>query len=492
MGMPGHVRQGRPGRAGRRRPADPAGDGAHRRRHGGLSVATSTTSSTARPTGIAGQAATGRAGRGLRRARARDTAVRVYEGEVEHFTSAAVRGRRRPGRSPTAAAASPTPAPSTTDAVAEVLAEARDNAAFGTPDECAGLAEPDGVRRRRARPVARRAAGHCPTDDKVALAKELERLTLAADRRIRVDDGRLRRRRWPRAPWPPPPASRTSGRETGVLPVASARWPTTATRPRPASASRSGAQPGRPRPRQGGAATAADRATRAARRHQARQPAGHRRARPVRHRPVPRHPRLDAERRGRAEGPLAVRRPRRRGGGRAAPHAGRRPHQPARLHRHARSTARAWPPGATSLIDGGVLQQFVHRRYSGPPERHGLDRQRRPRRLQVHARRAAAWPCSLVPGTRSQAELIADVDDGVLIQMVQGLHSGVNPVSGDFSTGAEGLLIRGGAAGRAGAGVHHRLHPAADAEGRRRGRRRRRVAADERGRRAASSSATSP
>ena len=41
---------------------------------------------------------------------------------------------------------------------------------------------------------------------------------------------------------------------------------------------------------------------------------------------------------------------------------------------------------------------------------------------------------------RSQAELLAGVDDGVLIQTVQGLHSGVNPVSGDFSTGAEGLL----------------------------------------------------
>jgi PmbA protein len=54
---------------------------------------------------------------------------------------------------------------------------------------------------------------------------------------------------------------------------------------------------------------------------------------------------------------------------------------------------------------------------------------------------------SLGPGTRSQGELIADVDDGVLIQSVQGLHSGVNPVSGDFSTGASGLLIRGGALG---------------------------------------------
>jgi PmbA protein len=31
-----------------------------------------------------------------------------------------------------------------------------------------------------------------------------------------------------------------------------------------------------------------------------------------------------------------------------------------------------------------------------------------------------------------------------LVQSVTGLHSGVNLVSGDFSVGAEGLLVRGG------------------------------------------------
>jgi PmbA protein len=51
----------------------------------------------------------------------------------------------------------------------------------------------------------------------------------------------------------------------------------------------------------------------------------------------------------------------------------------------------------------------------------------------------------LKPGTRTQAEIVADVADGLLVQGVSGLHSGVNPVSGDFSTGAEGLRIREGA-----------------------------------------------
>ena len=50
----------------------------------------------------------------------------------------------------------------------------------------------------------------------------------------------------------------------------------------------------------------------------------------------------------------------------------------------------------------------------------------------------------LSPGTRTQTELISDIDDGFLVQEVTGLHSGVNPVSGDFSTGAEGLRIRNG------------------------------------------------
>lgn len=53
----------------------------------------------------------------------------------------------------------------------------------------------------------------------------------------------------------------------------------------------------------------------------------------------------------------------------------------------------------------------------------------------------------VTPGAKSQAELIASVGDGVLIQEVSGLHSGVNPISGDFSTGASGMTIVNGAIG---------------------------------------------
>jgi PmbA protein len=43
--------------------------------------------------------------------------------------------------------------------------------------------------------------------------------------------------------------------------------------------------------------------------------------------------------------------------------------------------------------------------------------------------------------------LIAAIDDGVLIQDVSGMHSGVNTISGDFSTGASGIVIKNGTLG---------------------------------------------
>ncbi|HEX4464363.1 MAG TPA: TldD/PmbA family protein [Solirubrobacterales bacterium] len=50
----------------------------------------------------------------------------------------------------------------------------------------------------------------------------------------------------------------------------------------------------------------------------------------------------------------------------------------------------------------------------------------------------------VAPGELSFAELLSEAGDGVLVTDVAGLHSGVNPVSGVFSVGASGLLIRDG------------------------------------------------
>lgn len=51
---------------------------------------------------------------------------------------------------------------------------------------------------------------------------------------------------------------------------------------------------------------------------------------------------------------------------------------------------------------------------------------------------------TLTPGELDQPGVLKAVGDGLLVQSISGVHSGVNPVSGDFSVGAEGLMIRGG------------------------------------------------
>ena len=53
----------------------------------------------------------------------------------------------------------------------------------------------------------------------------------------------------------------------------------------------------------------------------------------------------------------------------------------------------------------------------------------------------------LVPGSLDHEAILAEVGDGVVVHEVIGLHSGVNPVSGDFSTGAEGRRLSGGTLG---------------------------------------------
>src|SRR4051812_50104902 len=77
-------------------------------------------------------------------ARARDTDVKVFDGEVESLSSAETEGvgvrvviDNRQGFAYSGSL--------DTDAVAEALGEARDNAGFGTEDEHLGLAEPDGM-----------------------------------------------------------------------------------------------------------------------------------------------------------------------------------------------------------------------------------------------------------------------------------------------------------------------------------------------------------
>ena len=103
------------------------------------------------------------------------------------------------------------------------------------------------------------------------------------------------------------------------------------------------------------------------------------------------------------------------------------------------------------VIDGGTLQSFfwdsATGRRSGSPSTGSATRSYRstpspgPRSL------------ALVPGASDLDGVLANVGDGFLVQSLKGLNSGVNRVSGDFSVGAEGLRIRGGARAEPVAGV---------------------------------------
>ena len=54
----------------------------------------------------------------------------------------------------------------------------------------------------------------------------------------------------------------------------------------------------------------------------------------------------------------------------------------------------------------------------------------------------------LVKGEISQEELFGQMDDGLFITSLMGLHSGCNAVSGDFSLSAEGFRVEGGKQGQ--------------------------------------------
>ncbi len=95
------------------------------------------------------------------------------------------------------------------------------------------------------------------------------------------------------------------------------------------------------------------------------------------------------------------------------------------------------------LVDGGVLAGFVFDTTSA--RRSGTASTASAVRGGYSSTPSAGCRAlALTPGALDATEILAAVDEGLFVQSITGVHSGVNPVSGDFSVGAEGLLIRGG------------------------------------------------
>jgi PmbA protein len=101
------------------------------------------------------------------------------------------------------------------------------------------------------------------------------------------------------------------------------------------------------------------------------------------------------------------------------------------------------PTGRTALIERGVLNGFLHNTYTA---------RRMGTRSTGNAGRAgfkstpgvSTTNLFLVPGAGDQKALLKQAGRALLVQDLIGVHSGANPISGDFSVGVTGLICEGG------------------------------------------------
>ena len=369
-----------------------------------------------------------------------ETDIRIYEGAVEHFVAAQTEGVGirviREGRTGFAYAGV-----LDETAVAEVLAEARDNVQFGTPDEWAGLAELDGVDVIE-QELWSDALAEYSTDEKIALAKELERLTLAVDPRIRVDDANYADVASESAVATTTGIRRT-GRENGCYVVVS-----TLADDGDETQTGFGFSVGRSPVEFDLAKAAREASDRATRLLGATKPSTKRTT-------VVLDPYVTASFLGIISSTLngeSVAKGRSlfkdRMGESVANSIVTLVDDPTNSKAYTATDLDGEGLAARRnvLIDAGVLKQFVHSSYSA----RRVGAKSTGNAIRGGFKGTPGVGClalQLLPGGRDQDALIADVEDGVLIQSVSGLHSGVNAISGDFSAGASGLSIANGQVG---------------------------------------------
>ena len=102
------------------------------------------------------------------------------------------------------------------------------------------------------------------------------------------------------------------------------------------------------------------------------------------------------------------------------------------------------PTRRNELVVGGVLRGFLQNIYTGRRSGRGSTASA-VRGGYSSAPGVGVRALALRPGARTPEELMGSVPEAFYVQSVSGLHSGTNPVSGDFSVGAVGLMVRDGA-----------------------------------------------
>jgi PmbA protein len=370
--------------------------------------------------------------------RGTETEVRVYEGDVESVSSATSAGAGirvvSAGRQGFAYAGALDEA-----ALGETLEEARDNAGFATAEEWVGLPVPDGVS-AVALDLWRDELASFPAAAKVAAALDLERRVRAGDHRVRVVE---------QATWGDVAAEMALASSLGV--VASDRSTAcyvsavAVAGEGDASQTAYGYSVGR-----GPADLDLDKAARDAVQRAVRL-LGARQA-PSAYLPVVFEPRVSAQLVGLLgsvlSGEMVL-----KGISLFADRLGEPVGSPLVSLVDDPTNPAAWGASTfddeglacrrNTLIEAGVLRAFLYDSTSA--RRAGTASTASAARAGFKsAPGVGARALVLAPGRSTPEQVLAQLGDGLLVQSVTGLHSGVNPVSGDFSVGAEGVMFRGG------------------------------------------------
>ncbi|HTW10625.1 MAG TPA: TldD/PmbA family protein [Acidimicrobiales bacterium] len=373
--------------------------------------------------------------------RATDTEIHVYQGEVESMSSAASAGAGvrvvSDGRQGFAYVGS-----LDEGAMAEALQEARDNASFASPEPWVGLAEPDKTLPAEL-DLWREELACLRTEHKVATAIDLER-------QVRGLDHRITQVEWSR--WGDVSSETAVASSLGVRASerATACYLSVAAVASDGSGSKQGhgSTCGRSATDLDPSAAASEAVHRAVRLLGAGKPRSA-------HVPVVFEPRVTAQLLSLVASALSGERVL-KGTSLFADRLGEQVASTGITLVDDPTNAQAWGASAWDdeglagrrnlMIEDGVLRSYLYdttaARRAGTSSTANAIRAGYKSVPSVGARAVC-----LVPGALSPLEVMAEVGDGLLVQSLSGVHSGVNPVSGDFSVGAEGLLVQGGAPG---------------------------------------------
>ncbi len=367
-----------------------------------------------------------------------DTEVRVFEGEVESLSSATSAGagiRVVAGNRQGFAYAGSLDL----DVLGETLGEARDNASFSSPEGWVGLPVPDGVQ-VVALDLWRDEMAVYPTASKVSAALELEKAVRAANARIRQVESAI---------WGDSSSEMALASSLGL---SAADRSTVCYLSAVAVAGEGGGSQiahgytvGRAPSELDPGKAAADAASRAVRMLGATKPRSG-------HLAVILEPRVSAQLLSLLgnilSGEMVL-----KGISLFTGHLGEAVAAPAFTLADDPTQSEAWGAAAFDaeglacrrnvMIEDGVLRCFLYDSTSA--RRAGTTSTANAIRAGYKsAPGVGAGAICLTPGNLSQEEVLAQIGDGLLVQSVTGVHSGVNPVSGDFSVGAEGLMVRDG------------------------------------------------